>query len=96
VTDCGCRVEYRGPDPSSLFPRGGTRARAIEKAGRSLGLVYLEGCVIVRCPLHDAAPDVLEALEALMAAVPERQGWRVEERARARAAIAKALGEAPV
>ena len=41
-----------------------------------------------------AAPDLLEALEAWMEAVPRHQSWCVDEHRQARDAIAKARGEA--
>lgn len=60
-------------------------------AGRSLGLVLLDGCVVVRCPLHEAAPLLVKALEGWLSAIPEPEDRFAQELGLARAAIAAAV-----
>jgi hypothetical protein len=74
-----------------------TQSNAREKAMHTCGChitannalrVMREKPGIERCPLHEAAPELLEALEELVAPDPEFSAW-----ARARFAISKAKGE---
>lgn len=85
-------------DTQGDAPNGGDHPVGDMHLGLYRGLPRMEETVLANAKLIAAAPDLLEALEALTHeyhAVREGQGWHyeLESITKARAALAKAEGE---